>query len=62
MEMVEFYLSKIRKLIHLDEQEVVVLRQILDQFYGEAITCDTRTQAWMAGYTEGRKHKEEADD
>lgn len=63
MEIIEFYLNKIKKVIHLDDQQVVVLKQILDQFYVEATRSYSPTQIWMDGYKEGKQIKnDEGDD
>jgi hypothetical protein len=61
MEMIEFYLNKIKKVIALDDIETVNLKQILEEFYSEAVRSDHRTEAWMEGYKEGRNHREEED-
>jgi hypothetical protein len=60
--MVEFYLNKIKKVIALDEQATVVLRQILGEFYGEATRSEDATKVWMEGYREGKRDREEAED
>ena len=59
--MIEFYLNKIKKRIALDENQVVILKTILDEFYHEAIRSDERTNAWMEGYREGREHTDNMD-
>jgi hypothetical protein len=45
MEVVEFYLNKIKKLILLDEIQTVILKQILDDFYREIMMTDARNEA-----------------
>lgn len=61
MEIIEFYLNKIKKVIALDEIETVNLKQILEEFYRETTESDHRSEAWLEGYREGRNHREEED-
>jgi hypothetical protein len=62
MEVVEFYLNKIKKLILLDEIQTVILKQILDDFYREIMMTDARNEAWMEGYLEGKGYKKDKGD
>lgn len=60
--MIEFYLNKIKKYIALDESMTIVVKQILEEFYSEAIRSEARSKAWLEGFREGRNYREDVED
>lgn len=61
MELIEFYLNKIKKFILLDDTQTVIVRQVLDDFYRELVDNATKEKIWMEGYLEGKGYEEGKD-
>lgn len=61
MELIEFYLNKIKKFILLDDTQAVIVRQVLDDFYRELVDNATKEKIWMEGYLEGKGYEEGKD-
>lgn len=49
MELIEFYLNKIKKFILLDDTQTVIVRQVLDDFYRELVDNATKEKNMDGG-------------